>query len=113
MHYVFNNMPDRQENEKYESHLGCIEIMDNVFIGSNAKIMPNVRIGPNAIVAAGAIVTKDVPEGTIVAGVPAKVIGSFDEIRKKRAVEGREINEKNRLKRVDSEWEKFYTQRNE
>jgi acetyltransferase-like isoleucine patch superfamily enzyme len=57
--------------------------MDNVFIGSGSVIMPNVRIGPNVIVAAGSIVTKDVPEVVIVAGIPAKVIGSFDDFYEK------------------------------
>jgi tetrahydrodipicolinate N-succinyltransferase len=59
--------------------VGKIDIRDNVFIGYNAVILPNVTIGPNAIVAAGSIVTKDVPPGTIVGGNPAKVIGSVEE----------------------------------
>ena len=65
-------------NKKLES-VGKVDIRDNVFIGYNALIMPDVTIGPNAIVAAGAVVTKDVPPGTIVGGVPAKGIGSVDE----------------------------------
>ena len=48
---------------------------DYVFIGPRAIILPGVNIGKGAVVAAGAVVTKDVPERTIVAGVPAKVIG--------------------------------------
>ncbi len=44
-------------------------------IGSNATILPNLTIGEGAIIAAGAVVTRDVPEFAIVAGVPAKVIG--------------------------------------
>lgn len=48
-------------------------IGDNVWIGSNATILPGVTIGDNSVVAAGAVVTKDVPEDTVVAGVPAKV----------------------------------------
>lgn len=48
--------------------VGCIEIMDNVFIGTNVTILNNVRIGPNAIVAAGAVVTKDVPANSVVGG---------------------------------------------
>lgn len=62
---VFNNIDEsRQCNKKY----GCIEVMDNVFIGANSTIMYNVRIGPNSIVAAGSVVTKDVPAGSIVGG---------------------------------------------
>lgn len=67
-----------------QEKIGCIEIMDNVFIGSNSTILYNVRIGPNAIVAAGSIVNKDVPKNTVVAGVPAKVICTFDEFIEKR-----------------------------
>jgi acetyltransferase-like isoleucine patch superfamily enzyme len=58
--------------------VGPVRLKDNVFIGHNSIIMPNVTIGPNAIVAAGALVTRDVPEGKIVSGVPAKVVGSVD-----------------------------------
>lgn len=50
------------------------------FIGGRAIILPGVRVGPNAIVAAGAVVTKDVAPNTIVAGNPAKVIQSGVEI---------------------------------
>lgn len=51
-----------------------IRIGKNVWIGSNAAILPGVTIGDGAIVAAGAVVTRDVPENAIVGGVPAKVI---------------------------------------
>ena len=60
--------------------VGFIDIRDNCFIGHGAIIMPNVRIGPNSVVAAGAVVTKDVPPGTLVGGTPAKVIGNFDDM---------------------------------
>lgn len=60
--------------------------MDNVFIGSNTTILGGVRIGPNAIVAAGSVITKDVPPNSIVGGVPAKVIGDFETFRGKREV---------------------------
>jgi len=50
-------------------------IRDNVFIGYGAIILGNVTIGPNAVVGAGAVVVKDVAEGDIVAGVPAKPVG--------------------------------------
>jgi acetyltransferase-like isoleucine patch superfamily enzyme len=51
-----------------------VNIGENVWIGSNATILPGVTIGDNSVVAAGAVVTKDVPENTVVAGVPAKVV---------------------------------------
>ncbi len=56
-----------------------IDIKDNTFIGDSSIILPGVTIGPNAIVAAGAVVTKDVPPNSIVAGNPAKVIANLDE----------------------------------
>lgn len=51
-----------------------VVICDDVWIGANAVILPGVTIGEHSVVAAGAVVTKDVPGGCIVAGVPAKVI---------------------------------------
>ncbi len=54
---------------------GSIEIGHDVWIGANCVILPRVRIGAHAIVAAGAVVTKDVAEYEIVGGVPAKRIG--------------------------------------
>lgn len=50
----------------------------NVWVGSNSTILPGVTIGDGAIVAAGAVVTKDVPANTIVGGVPAKVINTIE-----------------------------------
>ena len=50
-----------------------------VWVGSNATILQGVTIGDNAVVAAGAVVTKDVPANTIVGGVPARVIKRIDE----------------------------------
>jgi galactoside O-acetyltransferase len=55
---------------------GVIIINDDVWIGSNAVILKNVEIGEGAVVAAGAVVTKDIPPYSIVAGVPAKIISS-------------------------------------
>ena len=48
----------------------CI-IEDGVFIGTNATLIPKIRVGKNSIIAAGSVVTKDVPENVMVAGVPA------------------------------------------
>jgi len=51
-----------------------VVIGDDVWIGANAVILPGVTIGSHVVVAAGAVVTKDVPDYTLVAGIPAKVI---------------------------------------
>lgn len=62
-------------SEDFRAISAPVEIGDYVFIGSRAVILPGVKIGRGAIVAAGAVVTKDVPEYMIVGGVPAKEIG--------------------------------------
>lgn len=53
---------------------GHIHIKKNAWIGANATILPGVTVGENAVVAAGAVVSKDVPDDTIVGGIPAKII---------------------------------------
>lgn len=113
-HLIFNGITDDDEwiYQKY----GCIEIMDNVSIGSEAQICPDVRIGPNAIVGARAIVTKDVPPNSVVAGVPARVIGTFDDLMQRRINESREITQKGittKQERVQYAWEQFYAKHND
>ena len=54
--------------------LASVHIGKNVWIGSHSTILPGVSIGDNAVVAAGAVVTKNVEANTIVGGVPAKVL---------------------------------------
>ena len=77
-------MKHRGGGQNFSRYSGEIEIFDNVFIGANSTIMYNVKIGPNAIVAANSVVTKDVPEGAVVGGNPAKVIGSYETVKSKR-----------------------------
>lgn len=79
---VLNGLEDSEVhvNKKY----GCIEVMDDVFIGADVTILPGVRIGPRAIIGAGSVVTKDVLPGTIAGGNPAREIGSFDNLAGKR-----------------------------
>lgn len=55
-----------------------VRIGRNVWIGSNATVLPGVTIGDDAVVGAGAVVTKDVPARTVVAGVPARAIKAID-----------------------------------
>lgn len=76
IHHVFNNI----ESGSTEYHMGCTEVGNNVFIGTNSVVLPNIKIGDNCIVAAGSVVTKDVANGCVVAGTPAKIIGNFDDI---------------------------------
>ena len=69
---------------KFEQYVGSVEIFDNCFLGANSTFLYNVKLGPNAIVAAGSVVTKDVPEGCVVGGNPAKVIGKYEDLVEKR-----------------------------
>jgi|SRR3989344_2029173 len=62
-------------DELFSPSTAPIIIEDYVFIGPRAIIQPGVRVGKGAIVAAGAVVVKDVPPFAIVGGVPAKIIG--------------------------------------
>ena len=62
-------------DEHFRHITGPVVIEDYVFIGPRAIILPGVTIGKGAVVGAGAVVTKDVDPGSIVGGVPAKVIG--------------------------------------
>jgi maltose O-acetyltransferase len=57
---------------------GYIEIGDDAWIGTGCIILPDVRIGKGAVVGAGSVVTKDVPDFAVVAGVPAKPIKKLD-----------------------------------
>lgn len=59
-------------------HPAPIAVGRNVWIGSNATVLAGVAVGDGAIIAAGAVVTKDVPANTIVGGVPAKFIKKVD-----------------------------------
>ena len=62
-----------------------VVIKDNVFIGARALIMPGVTVGENSIVAAGSVVTKSVPNNTVVGGNPAKFITTVEEYKNKHA----------------------------
>jgi len=108
IHFVYNG----EEGKKvFEEYRGCIEIFENVFIGAGTRILPNVRIGANSIIAAGSLITKDVPENSIVGGVPAKVIGKYEDLKNKR----KEYNQKVKgIKREELDkilWKDFYRER--
>ena len=67
--------PEKRRRNRYAP----IRIGENVWIGSNATILPGVTLGDWAVVAAGAVVTKDVPPMTVVGGVPARVLRTISE----------------------------------
>lgn len=77
---MYNYMDD---SNNYKMRYGDICVGNNVFIGSNSTILYNVKIGNNVIIGAGSLINKDVPDGVVVAGVPGKVVGSFDNYKEK------------------------------
>lgn len=65
--------PIEPEN-RHSLTVGHIHIKKNAWIGANATILQGVTIGENAVVASGSVVSKDVPDNTIVGGIPAKIL---------------------------------------
>lgn len=65
---------------------GDVFIGEGAFIGVNSIVLPNVKIGRCALIAAGSVVTKNVPDYGIAAGNPAKIIGDIRNFAKKRGV---------------------------
>ena len=61
----------------YENRRGALRIGSNVFVGANTTLLYDVTIGDNVIIGVGSVVTRDIPSGTVAAGVPCRVIGSF------------------------------------
>ena len=112
IHRMLNNCI---EDGRFQENIGCIEIKDSVFIGSNSTILPNVTIGPNTIVGAGTLVNKSIRSG-VYAGVPAKYICSFEEfVEKRKNVQRIAINRHGRgglsPDTIDNLWNKFLEQK--
>ena len=72
LNHIFENSEKRIDEQGVSTSAVVIE--DDIWIGANAVVLPGVTIGHHSVVAAGAVVTKDVPPHSLVAGVPAKVI---------------------------------------
>lgn len=79
--FVLRNM--KRENEDVDI-FGRIIIKNNAFIGMNSIILPGVTIGNNVIVGAGSVVTKSIPDNSVAAGNPARIICGIDEYERKR-----------------------------
>lgn len=72
--------PHNKLSKLYPAMTAPVNIGDNVWIGARAVLLPGVSIGECSVVAAGAVVTRDVPPYALVAGVPAKVVKRFEKI---------------------------------
>lgn len=86
LNYMEEEAAPGKKGKKYLEKVGCIEIGDNVFIGSGTNILYNVRIGSNVIIGACSLVTKDIPDNCVAAGVPARKICGFQEYLEKRGL---------------------------
>ena len=95
-------------NEK----LGCVELMDNVYLSMNTIINPNVRINQNSIISAGSVVTSDIPENSFASGNPAKIIGNTKMMMALRKMSKNSAYTFNNQKLPDEiaqkEWERFF-----
>jgi acetyltransferase-like isoleucine patch superfamily enzyme len=69
--YLDTNAPIRLQGDSFR---GAVTLREGCWIGIGAVILPGVTIGRNSVVAANAVVTKDVPDGVVVGGIPAKII---------------------------------------
>jgi acetyltransferase-like isoleucine patch superfamily enzyme len=85
-HVVFTNAVYPLARNAKETLRGP-HLMPGAKIGANATLLPSVVIGANALVGAGSIVVRDVPEGTIVAGNPARVVGTIADVAAYRSLE--------------------------
>lgn len=74
----------RQKYHDFVSGRSHVVIGNNVYIGQKAMILRGVTIGDNVIIAAGAVVTKDIPDNSVAVGMPARVVCSLDEYYQKR-----------------------------
>lgn len=79
---MFNNLG----GGVYHKYIGKIVVGNNVFIGTNVTILYNVKIGNNVIIGANSLINSDVPNDSVVAGIPAHVIGDFSEFKHRRLI---------------------------
>lgn len=84
MTHDFANFVFRNYFLDYVNSCGKVSIGNNIYFGTNVTILKGVSIGNNCVIGAGSLVTKDIPDNSVAAGVPCKVICSIEEYYKKR-----------------------------
>ncbi len=112
-HDVIDKVLSKMEsNFNFNYNCAPIQIGNNVFIGCNVTILPNVQIGNNVIIAAGSIVTKDVPDNSVVGGNPAKVIGNFSEyVNTRKKINNTLLYPSGELE-INAIWDRFKNEKN-
>ena len=118
IHLCFNGLKKPLDGgARYKEKIGCIEIGNNVFIGSNSTVLYDVKIGSNVIVGANSLVNKDFPDNSVAVGAPAKVIGTFEAFVAKRKATPMYPNELSPISHLISKelenwcWNDFYARR--
>ena len=112
-HDVIHNMLNAKFlgcGNEFVERVGCIEVMNNVFIGSGTRILYNTRIGNNVIIGSDSLVNKDIPDNSVYAGVPARFICSFDEYVEKHKAYSEEFRTtlgRDKIRGVDDELAKL------
>ena len=108
----FLSLRDPSVDYGFPEKVGCVELMDNVYISMNVTVMPNVRVGKDCIVSAGSVVTSDIPDNSLASGNPAQVTGRFDLFAALRRM-GRSqttafTNQEIPMELVQKEWDRFH-----
>lgn len=99
IHKMLNDKNSNGERT-YIERVDCIEIMDNVFIGTGTTILYGVRIGSNVVIGSNSLVNKDVPDNSVYAGVPAKYICSFEEYTNKLKIHTEQFRKQFGIKNI-------------
>jgi acetyltransferase-like isoleucine patch superfamily enzyme len=77
---VFTDDPHPMNCPRYRECLAGVKVEDLAKIGANVTLLPGIKVGRNALIGAGSVVTKDVPNGAVVAGNPARIINWVDKL---------------------------------
>ncbi|MGX7106385.1 sugar O-acetyltransferase [Hutsoniella sourekii] len=77
--YTANHPLDAQSRNQGLEKAEPIQVGNNVWFGANVSVMPGVSIGDNCVIAAGSVVTKDLPANSLASGVPARLIRTIDQ----------------------------------
>lgn len=101
--WAFRDLPEYSDVIKY----GRIKVGSNSFIGAHTIIMPGVTIGERCVIGAGSIVTKDIPDGMVVCGVPARAIKTTHEYAEQSKKNLKPYDEEEYLKNKRAYLEKY------
>ena len=80
---VLRNLSEPGTKEKQTVIYGKIKVGNNTFIGCRSTVLPGVKIGNNCIIGAGSVVNRNIPDNSVAAGIPCKVICTLDEYKEK------------------------------